>query len=253
MSWASRRRFLILFLLGSVAAAFFITLSIATFYKTPSCSDHTQNQGEVGIDCGGPCPYLCQDQERVPTVLFTKTIPNGTGRTDIVASIENVNSNAAAKNVPYTLALYGTNEVLLQQLTGTIDLPPGGTVPLFIPGVASGNQIIANAFLTIDPTMIQWFTMRSDTIKPQVTNITLTGAAAAPRITAVLTNTSISALTNIEAVALVHNAQKDVIAASKTIIPTIPPQGQATATFTWNAQFSDVPTTIEVIPIMPLP
>jgi len=28
---------------------------------TPTCSDGIQNQGEVGIDCGGPCPTICTD------------------------------------------------------------------------------------------------------------------------------------------------------------------------------------------------
>ena len=28
---------------------------------TPSCTDGIQNQGETGIDCGGPCPNPCTD------------------------------------------------------------------------------------------------------------------------------------------------------------------------------------------------
>ena len=29
--------------------------------NTPSCNDGIQNQGETGIDCGGPCPNVCTD------------------------------------------------------------------------------------------------------------------------------------------------------------------------------------------------
>jgi hypothetical protein len=31
----------------------------AKFWADPTCSDGVQNQGEAGIDCGGPCPATC--------------------------------------------------------------------------------------------------------------------------------------------------------------------------------------------------
>ena len=254
MSWASRRRFIILSLIGAVAAAFFIILSISVFYKAPSCSDGVQNQGEAGVDCGGPCPYLCTADEHAPTVLFTKAIPSGTGRTDIIASVENVNAGAAAKHVPYMVTLYGVGQVFIQRVAGTLDLPPATTVPVFIPGVASGSQKVVSAFLTIDPSIPRWFAMASDPrVLPVVSNTTLGGSAASPRIDAVLTNSSTSVLADVPAIVLVHSAGGEVIAASQTLVPSIPAQGQATATFTWNGAFSGVPAAIEVIPVIPLP
>ncbi|HUX80799.1 MAG TPA: hypothetical protein VMV38_00540 [Candidatus Paceibacterota bacterium] len=254
MDWATRRRIIILLMVSAVVTVLITVVSMVTFYKAPSCSDGIQNQGEAGIDCGGPCAYLCTAQELPPTVLFTKVISNGTGRTDVVASIENTNAAAAAKNVQYTVSVYGPSQEFIQQITGTLDLPPTATVPVFIPGIGFNNQKITNAFLTIDPKNIQWFTA-SQTIPPNpvVSNITLGGSAATPRIDAILTNASVSALSNVRAIVLVHNAQNEVIAASSTIVPIIPPQGQATASFTWNTAFSDVPTTIEVVPLISLP
>ncbi len=254
MSWAALRRFIILALIGAVAAAFFALLSFVTFYKTPSCSDGVMNQGETGVDCGGPCPYLCASEVHAPTVLFTKAISNGTGRTDVVASIENINANAAAKGVPYTMTLYGANQIFVQQVTGTVDLPPASTVPVFIPGVSSGNQKAVQAFLTIDPAAPKWYRVANDTrIKPVVTNTTLGGTADAPRIDAVLNNASITVLSGVLVIVLVHDAQGEVIAASQTIVQVIPAQGQATATFTWNNAFPSEPAAIEVIPVIPLP
>ena len=254
MSWAARRRFIILLLLGAVAVAFVTMVFIATFSKTPSCSDGVKNQGETGIDCGGPCPYLCADKARVPTVLFTKAIPNGAGRTDVVASVENVNANAAAKNVPYTITLYGIGQVFVQKVTGTFDLPPSTAVPVFIPGISSGNQTNIHAFLTIDPSAIQWYTYASNTIqRPVVVNTLLGGATSTPRIDATISNTSVSPVTNLQAIVLVHDDQGEVIAASQTIVPSIPAQEQSTATFTWNSSFPSTPAKIEVLPVMQLP
>ena len=254
MSWAARRRFIILFILGAVAVAFIAIVGIATFSKAPSCSDGVQNQGEDSIDCGGPCPYLCVEEQHAPTVLFTKAIPNGAGRTDVIASIENINAAAAAKNVPYTITLYGAGQVYVQQVTGTLDLPPASTVPVFVPGISSGNQKTIRAFLTIASSSPDWFTMRGDSrARPIVVNTTIGGATSTPRIDATLGNSGVTPLTNVRTIVLVRDEHGEVIAASQTIVPTIPAQGEATATFTWNSAFPSAPARIEVLPVILLP
>lgn len=253
MSWAARRRFIILLIIGAIAVAFLVVVSIASFYKTPSCTDRTQNQGEDGIDCGGPCSYLCREQQQPPTVLFTKAIKNGEERVDVIALIENKNPNAAAKDVPYTITLYGTGQALVQKVTGTLDLPPHASVPVFVPGISSGKQKVVNAFLNIDASAPRWFSMPVDTrIVPTVFNTIQSGATTTPRIEAILTNPGLVSINNVQAIVLVHNDKKEVIAASATIVPIIQAHGQATATFSWNEPFSSIPAVIEVMPIIPL-
>ncbi len=254
MSWAARRRLIVLSILGAAIAIVLAIIFTTVFYKAPSCVDGVQNQKEEGIDCGGSCAYLCAALEQPPTVLFTKALTNNAGRTDIVASIENKNATAAAKNVPYRVTLYGADQVLVQEVSGTLDLPPGATETVFIPGVTSGKQAVASAFLDIAPSAPQWFTMTTDPrVVPSVSNVTQSGTPGAPRIEAVLANGSAAALENVQVIVLVRDTRNDVIAASKTIVPTIPAQGTAKAIFTWNGAFSGVPASIEVTPIIPLP
>lgn len=253
MSWAARRRFVILLIIGAAIAAVLALASFATFYEAPSCVDNTQNQDEAGIDCGGPCPYLCTADQQPPTVLFTKAFQNVPGRTDVIAEVENKNA-AAAKGVPYRLTLYGTGQSLIQQVMGTVDLPPGAKVPVYVPGITSGKQTVTSAFLQIDADAPRWFLLPNDPrVLPAVSNTTLGVSTSSPRIDAVLTNQSVAALTNVRVIVFVHGVTGEVIAASQTIIPAIPPQGYATATFTWNNAFSSAPATIEVVPIIPLP
>ncbi|MDP1706950.1 MAG: hypothetical protein Q8L30_00065 [bacterium] len=254
MSWAARRRFIILLIIGAVITAFLTVIGIATFYKEPSCSDGVRNQDETGIDCGGSCNYLCIEQQNPPTVLFTKVIQNVNERVDVIAEVENKNAVAAAKNVPYKITLYGSDQFLIQEITGTVDLPPRTIVPIFFPGISSGKQIATRAFLEIDYSSIKWFSMQSDLrILPNVSNLSQTGTTSSPRIEAVLTNSSVNILTNVKAIVLVHNEKGDVIAASSTIVPYIPAQGKATAVFTWNYEFPSTPASIEIIPIVSLP
>ena len=254
MTWAARRRSLILLIIGAVLLAFSAVVSIAFFYQTPSCADNVRNQDEEGVDCGGSCPYLCAAQKQPPTVLFTKVLTNGAGRADIIAMVENKNAGVAAKNVPYNISLYGADRLPAGEVSGTLDLPPGATVPVYAPKTASGERKVASAFLSIDPSSPRWFAMPDDPrIVPTVLTTAVRGTVSAPRIEAGFMNAGVSALTNVRAIVLVYNADKEVIAASSTIVPLIPAQGQASATFTWNDAFPGTPALIQVVPLIPLP
>jgi hypothetical protein len=260
MSWAARRRFLILFCIGAVVVAFLAIVLISTLYKTPTCSDNVQNQGEQGIDCGGPCPYLCTALEQSPVVLFTQVLHVG-GRTDLVAEVENKNTSAAAKNVPYTISLYNSKHALIQKVNGTIDLPPGATEPVYIPGIYSGlpaqagKQKVTSAFLEItSPSLLQWFTPSMGSyVVPVISNITKSGTISNPRVEAIIANPSFTAITGTQVIIFVYDAKKNVIAASRTVIPSLQGQQQAVATFTWNNAFPGTPVVLEVIPIIQLP
>ena len=254
MSWAARRRFIITLIAGGVGVALLSVVFLAIFYKAPSCIDNIQNQDEGGIDCDGSCPYLCAAGQQPPTVLFTKALTNSAGRTDVIALVENKNPEVAAKNVPYRVTIYGVDRLLIQEVEGTLDLPPGATVPVFVPGIVSGKQVVASAFLSIEASSPQWFRMVSDPrIIPTVLNTKFSGTTEMPRFESVLVNASVSTLTNVSIIIFVRNEKGDVIAASSTVVPTIPAQGQAMATFTWNNAFSSAFASVQVVPIIPLP
>lgn len=254
MSWAGRRQLLTFVILGALAAGIIAVILISTVYHSPSCTDGVQNQGEQGPDCGGPCTALCTALEEPPTVLFTQAVPDGTGRADVIALVENKNATAAAKSVPYTLTLHGADHSVLQTLTGTLELPPGATVPVFIPALSIGNATLGAAFLTIDPTAVEWYALASDPrIVPTVSDITLSGSTGAPRIAAALTNPDVAPMTNVKVIVLVRDASGNAIAASQTVVPSIAANGQASAVFSWAVPFSGIPVSTEVLPLVPLP
>ena len=255
MSWAARRRFFILLVIGLILGAFTIVVGYVTVRHAPSCSDGVQNEGEQGVDCGGPCPYLCTALEQPPTVLYTTVLPGvAPDFVDIVAEIENKNPTAAAKAVPYMLRLYGADRTLVQQLSGTVDLPPGMTIPVFVPNVSVGSQAVMQAFLSVASSAPHWYALPADPrILPTVSNTMLGGTESAPRVTALLTNPSTAVLSEVPLDVLVTDAQGNVIAASHTLVPSIGGGGTAQATFTWNEPFSSAPSAIQVVPVVPLP
>ncbi|PIR83290.1 hypothetical protein COU19_01290 [Candidatus Kaiserbacteria bacterium CG10_big_fil_rev_8_21_14_0_10_56_12] len=255
MNWAAQRRFTIVAIIAIVVLVIVITSATALFYKAPSCTDHTQNQDEVGVDCGGSCPYLCTSQEQAPVTPTPRLLMNRAGRIDLVAFVQNRNADAAAKNVAYTIKIYSPTLTYITSVTGTLDLPPRTTVPLFIPGVVARGVPGMHATLDVEPAAIMWYRVMSDPrVVPKVDVLSSTDLETAPRVGAALTNSSLATFTNVRLIALVRDATSgNVIAASATIVPQLLPQSRATAIFTWNEPFTSRSITIEVVPVIQLP
>ena len=249
MSWAGKRRLLV----GAIGVSlifFVITLIIVpTVYQSPSCTDHTQNQDEEGIDCGGSCAYLCTERVQAPAVRFAKAVYPKNNRVDVFAYIDNPNINAAAFDVPYKITLYAPDQSVLKVVEGTFNLPPNKSVPLFVSGVFNAPVTGARAFVTIDAAKIRWFKGARALPVPQADAPKIGGTPDEPRVTATLTNTSVQPETDISVVAVVYDAQGAVIAATQTYVPVISPSQSAVVTFTWSRAFSTSPARIEIVPV----
>ncbi len=247
MSWAARRKFIIEAVLVACAVGIIAVVLVATLYKTPSCMDGKQNQGEQGIDCGGPCPYACNVQETAPSVRFSRDVSPQSGRYDLIAYIDNSNSNAELQNAQYTVQFYGPNQNLIAQKTAFITIPPSTTAPVFVPDFYLGNQVISQVFLTFSSSTYQWLRTDQKPLAPTPANIQIDNSKT-PKITATLTNPSAQTLTDVTVVATVFDAENNAIAASQTVVPEFAAQSTVPVIFTWNEPFPGTPVRVEILP-----
>jgi hypothetical protein len=253
MSWASSRRTLILIIIFSVVAAVVAITLIATLYETPSCADGKRNQDEQGIDCGGSCSRVCSFDATKPVVSFVRDVPGLRGRTDVVAYVENPNAASAVKDAKYTVELYSESRTLLASVEGVTDLPPGGGVPLFLPGVYAGGDIVAQAFLEFDEASLDWYRYEDARIVPRVSDVSSSDIGTAPRVRARLSNSSVTLLRNITVIATVFGADGNAFAATKTVVPQVPAQGSTEVILTFALPFPEEPARVDVRPVIPLP
>jgi hypothetical protein len=252
MSWAMRRRLIII---GGIAAV--IAIALGVFYFTtirvaPSCTDNKQDQNEEGVDCGGTCTYLCTPSQQPVAVQFVRALSPVPGRTDVIAYIDNPNASSAAKDLHFTIELYSSTNTVIAKKEETVDLPPNSTVPVFVPNFFSGSQDVARAFITFDTPQHLWYRYQETRTLPKVAGIQI-AQGATPRIAATAANSSPVAMTNVVFVVTVFGEDGNAIAASRTIAPTIPAQGTASLIFTWPQPFSAPVSRVEVIPITALP
>lgn len=94
----------------------------------PSCFDGIQNQGEEGIDCGGPCLLTCEEKnlEEIE-ILWVKTLPGQNDFYDLAAQIKNLNQNYGSGQIPYHFELYDSGNNLIAQYSGSTFILPNQT------------------------------------------------------------------------------------------------------------------------------
>ena len=245
--WAKRRQTWIAGILIAIAVVLVALIIVSVLYKAPSCVDHTQNQGEQGIDCGGPCAYLCSADELAPSVRFVRAVFPGAGTTDIIAYIDNPNKTAGAQAASYTVDLYGAHNQILAEKTGTVNLLPGTTAPVFIPNMYVGNNAVGQAFLTFKSDSVLWFRSNTKIMVPQPSAIFIQNLPL-PKVTATLTNPSGQTIYNEKVIATVFDAANNAVGASQTVIQTFPAQGSVPVVFTWNQPFPKPPARVEILP-----
>jgi len=122
----------------------FIFLCYYLLKPSPSCDDKIRNQGEEGIDCGGPCPPCELAEIKEIEVLSIEAVPNGPGFYDVVAQIKNPNQNYGSGRLPYQFDLFDEQNNLIGKFAGTNFILPNQTkylVQLKLAAAAPLNRV----------------------------------------------------------------------------------------------------------------
>ncbi len=98
------------------------------FRTKPTCTDRIQNQGETGIDCGGPC----QKCEEIPKAENLKVIEKAiiageTGKYDALAAVTNPNSQFGVERFDYSFNLLDEAGKIIAKSSGASFILPGQT------------------------------------------------------------------------------------------------------------------------------
>lgn len=260
MNWAQRRKLTYVLII----AVFFAVIAFAFIHKAtnvaPTCFDHRQNEGEVGVDCGGPCNNYCPYQLADPVVEWVRVFPVTPGIVNAVAYIKDSYPIAAAQQVKYEFKLYDANNTVVADRTGMTFVGPAGNTAIVETRIPIGNSTInAARFSFIDP--IQWQKISPDflqvvinTDQTKVESFTNGAPTVAgqvvqtnTRLTATLQNQSRYNFFNTDVVALFYDKDGNVITSSKILVPTLPALQGTVMYFTWPYPVPGI-TRTEIIP-----
>jgi hypothetical protein len=112
MNWRLKKQIIY----GSIIFLIFFLISFLIFLKIrgqviATCFDSKKNQGEEGIDCGGPCPP-CEIKHAQSLKIYPTKYLIYANSIDIVGLLENPNNNLALKKIGYYFEIYDLDGIL---------------------------------------------------------------------------------------------------------------------------------------------
>jgi len=201
-------------------------------YERPSCMDGKQNQDEEGIDCGGACSKLCV-APRV-SALWTRSVRVAPGVYHAVAMVQNPETGAGTRALPYTFSLYDSENVLVAERDGTMVLEPGEVIPLFEANVITGERVPVRTLVSFG--RAEWNRTERTANPLAVGSVSLD--AENLQVSVRVSNTSAVPVSKATLTALIYGEGDILVAASETVVTGIPARGVKDAVFTWQEPFS---------------
>jgi hypothetical protein len=196
------------------------------FFRSPaSCFDNIQNQGEQGVDCGGPCAKVCIPSTIQPiSVLGTVHVFSPTtGHVTVLAQLENANSDFGASSFNYVVTLYGLDDMtVVGTLAGSSFTYADETKYIVLPNEPVPMQI-GRADIAIGN--VQWVPADRMGLVPlfTFTNIMPSSGKGYVTIGGDITDRDISSFSSVTLVAIFKNAAGSPIGASATELDSISP------------------------------
>lgn len=246
VSWSTKRQFLYI---GGAIIVFLFALALPTFivvYKAPSCTDNKLNQGEEGIDCGGPCTLLCKASALDMIVHWQRSFKVKAGVYNALAYVENPNRESGVTSINYHFEFYDNNNVLIYERRGRTFIPPKKIFGIFESNITTGTRIPVTTFFEFSEEPL-WRKDYQQEGSISMTNEVLSDDNGLPRLSAVLENRGNESVSNIEVVAVVYDASRNAVGVSRTMVDSVAKGGTSQLNFTWPEAFVSPATRLELL------
>ncbi len=247
-SWSQRRRFTYIFGIVIIAVVIIGIPVFFSVYKPPSCSDGVKNGDEQGVDCGGSCQHLCQSAFLSPNISWTRFEQVAPGLYNVAAYLINPNIEGEAQNVPYHIALYDDQGMMITDVVGKITLPPHRNALAFQGSVSTSRRVPTKALFefTQNP---NWHKSKDSLSGIQIFDKQYTEDESGGSLLVTLKNTTADTIGTIDVGVVLYDKDSNAIGFSKTVVDEILGFGQTIAPFTWPTSRQGSVISIEVLPV----
>jgi len=223
------------------------------FRTKPTCSDKIKNQGEMGIDCGGPCGACAEMPKAESLKVIEKAIVLGeTGKYDTLVKIVNPNSLFGSANFDYSFNLLDGAGKIIAKSAGSNFILPGETKYIIAFNLSTD---IKPESLDFEISSFNW-KLFSEFEEPNITfyarefSLVSGGEPGFAKLKAKMKNQSGFDFHEISAVAVIRGGNGNPIAVNETNFNDVRSNEEREANFSWGSPFAIDPVTakIEIIP-----
>lgn len=188
---------------------------------TGTCYDGIQNQGEKGVDCGGPCPP-CELKEKI-VIQSLNYLINSDKTLDIVAKIENKEEALGLKNLRYQFLIYDLDNVLKDIINGETLLLPGELRYIVKLGYPIKDFTLGKVeFKILEPKSTDWIQISTSSIKISSYNEKVIFDNNKLKATLSLYNNSSVYYPKLEVIVFVYNQNQKLVTIGRTEVSLKP-------------------------------
>jgi hypothetical protein len=245
-SWSQNRKLLYGGTTILVIVALVIVLGVRFFYKAPSCSDGLKNGDEQGIDCGGSCLKLCQNNFLASIVSWTRFEEVSPHLYNVAVYIINPNIDGEARDVPYHVQLYDNRGIIITEYNGTITLPPHRNALAFQDAINVGERVPAKALFEFTQ-LPDWHKQSDRLMELKVPDKKYSEDENGSSLIVTLKNSGVLPMGKISVYAILYDKNGNALGFSKTIVDGIPANETVLAPFTWARNHQGSVVSIEVL------
>lgn len=187
-------------------------------HENATCYDGIQNQSETGIDCGGPCGPCPIPKEKLE-ILSQDFIPTTENNFDLVAKVQNPNSNWGIDSIVYKFNFYDADNNLIDSKQGTAYFLPQETKYIVEQKFSLSETPASVKFELGSP---HWQYLRYfEELRLRITNTGYELIDGKYHLSGIIENKSNYNLNQVEVIGVLFDENKKPIAAGKTTMETL--------------------------------
>ncbi len=237
--WAVRKKtFYLSAFFGSLALVILAVVILALMGRPgASCFDGIQNQGEWGVDCGGPCAAVCPFEVSPLEIDWARSFEVVPGQYNLVAYVTNPN-DFFVDSAKYVFETQDSQGRTILETEGNVFIPPNQTFVIFEDRVFTDGQQISRTFFEFVEDM-EWVRLPENYKRPDVSvsEKLIVGTDSQPRMRARVRNNALRPIENVDIYTLILDARDNVVQASRTFRELIPRESESLITNTWPQPF----------------
>lgn len=227
------------------------------FYQGATCFDNKQNQGEAGVDCGGPCAMSCEILTvKNLEVQWAKAIFLKEGVYDLVAQVDNINPNYGLGSFNYSFKLYDVSDQLVGEKPGTNFILPNQKKYIVEANVAVSAKPARAELIITPPAKTAWQRLKDNFELPDIfvqnkqfeyLENQASVQAGTAQASGVIKNNSNFDLDKISVAVVLFDANKEIVGVNKTDAYTIPAGEERYFSVLWFSPLSGEVKSVDIL------